>query len=159
MSRAKSNKSASRQTKTRAHRACAKDTSFVSPSAGDTRSLRKGQARVEKILVKHVGPLEENHPRRWSRHAYWLLAGVIYQQLALDKEEVDVSEIVALGKVLAENRRAESQLSSKRGKTKVQRKRPTKSLRSVVRELYGLDLPEPDSSKKDSNNKDSHTTQ
>lgn len=114
------------------------------PGAGSKQRL--AQSCVARILEKLVqGGLDGCEPAFWSQRAFWLLAGTIYQRLAVDCEAIETAELVALAKALAENRRAEGHAtappssaatpSSGGDEAKVE-------LRQLVHELYGLHLPE-----------------
>lgn len=81
----------------------------------------------------------------WSQRAFWLLAGTIYQRLAVDCEALETAELVALAKALAENRRAEGHATVSPGPPAAEGEgggEAKDELRQLVHELYGLHLPD-----------------
>ena len=55
------------------------------------------------------GQFAESSPELWDRRAYLMLVGLVYERLATNEAELSTADLVALSKVLAENRRAEAQ--------------------------------------------------
>jgi hypothetical protein len=74
------------------------------------RNHRVRQASVASILDKTFGKLAECAPDLWAHRAYLMLVGVVYERLAINEEDVSTEELVALAKVVAENRRLEVRL-------------------------------------------------
>jgi hypothetical protein len=70
---------------------------------------RKRQESVAKILNRTFGRFAKSNPDLWERRAYLMMVGLMYQWLATNEKEVSTEELVALSKVLAEQRRAEAQ--------------------------------------------------
>ena len=70
---------------------------------------RKRQGSVATILNRTFGRFAKSNPDLWERRAYLMLVGVMYQWLAANEKEVSTEELVALSKMLAEQRRAEAQ--------------------------------------------------
>ena len=74
------------------------------------RNHRVRQASVASILDKTFGKLAECAPDLWGHRAYLMLVGMVYERLAINEEDVSTEELVALAKVIAENRRLEVRL-------------------------------------------------
>ncbi len=72
------------------------------------RSHRRRQASVAAILDQTFGRLAKCSPDLWERRAYLMLVGLVYERLATNEIEIPTDELVALAKILAENRRAEA---------------------------------------------------
>ena len=70
---------------------------------------RRRQESVAKILNRTFGQFAQSHPDLWGRRAFLMLVGVMYQWLEANEKEVSTEELVALSKMLAEQRRAEAQ--------------------------------------------------
>ncbi|MCC7291156.1 MAG: hypothetical protein IT449_03725 [Phycisphaerales bacterium] len=97
---------------------------------------------LEKLLQ---GGLDGCDPALWSQRAFWLLAGTIYQRLAVDCEAIETAELVSLAKALAENRRAEGHATSPLHSSAASSEgggEAKDQLRQLVHELYGLHLPD-----------------
>jgi len=69
---------------------------------------RQQQASVSTILDVTFGKLGDSDPSLWERRAYLMLVGMVYERLAIHEDKLPADELVALAKVLAENRRGES---------------------------------------------------
>ncbi len=125
-------------------------TQAPAPQAGAAESdagskQRLAQSCVAKILEKLLkGGLDECEPALWSQRTFWLLAGTIYQRLAVDCEAIETAELVALAKALAENRRVEGRSGDATNAGIGVEDRPLASkanLNALVRELYGVGMP------------------
>ena len=71
------------------------------------RAHRTRQASVASILDAAFGCLADCSPELWERRAYLMLVGMVYERLGAGEQEIPTDELVALAKVLAENRRVE----------------------------------------------------
>ncbi len=74
------------------------------------RAHRRRQASVGAILDQTFGHLAKCGPDLWERRAYLMLIGMVYERLATNEDEISTEDLVALAKILAENRRAEARL-------------------------------------------------
>ncbi len=72
------------------------------------RAHRRRQASVGTILDQTFGHLAKCGPELWERRAYLMLIGMVYERLATNEDEISTEDLVALAKILAENRRAEA---------------------------------------------------
>jgi len=75
----------------------------------EVKSLRDRQESLKKILDQTFGPEGKKNPHLWEKRAYLMLVGLLYERLATNEKEVSTEELVALSKMLAEQRRAEAQ--------------------------------------------------
>lgn len=111
---------------------------------------RQRQASVAAILDQTFGRLAQCSPDLWERRAYLMLVGLVYDRLATNEEEISTDELIALAKVLAENRRAEARMSeAHRAQTadETSESRPGElpdRFGDVVRQVYGTNLQIPD---------------
>ena len=108
------------------------------------RTHRRRQASVATILDKTFGKLAESDAQLWDHRAYLMLVGLVYERLATNEQELSTDELVALAKILAENRRAEARRPQ--GKQTADKDEPPttndgplpKPFADAVREVYGL---------------------
>lgn len=108
------------------------------------RTHRRRQASVAMILDKTFGELAESDAQLWDHRAYLMLVGLVYERLATNEKELSTDELVALAKILAENRRADARRPPCK-QTTDEEKAPTKNdgplpkpFADAVREVYGL---------------------
>jgi hypothetical protein len=112
-------------------------------------SHRARQASVSSILDATFGRLAQCSPDLWGYRAYLLLVGMVYERLALNENEISTDELVALAKVIAENRRLEVRLREMEGDSKPSAPCPKTgerlpdSLNDAVRQVYGTNLQDP----------------
>jgi hypothetical protein len=110
---------------------------------------RARQASVASILDATFGKLAQCSPDLWGYRAYLMLIGLVYDRLAANEEGISTTELVALAKVIAENRRLEVRLREAADEAKADSS-PTRSdqplpqcLQDVVRQVYGTNLQTP----------------
>ena len=90
--------------------------------------------------------MAECSPDLWGRRAYLMLVGLVYERLAAGHDEVPTEEIVALAKVLAENRRVEVRLQEMDGRKRTESESDSGSgplperFGEIVREVYGTNF-------------------
>ena len=125
----------------------------VSSSDGSNRKMhahRRRQASVAAILDETFGQLARCSPDLWERRAYLMLVGLVYERLATNEVEISTDELIALAKILAENRRAEARVShAQRAETAEETSDPCTGelpdrFGDVVRQIYGTNLQTPD---------------
>lgn len=110
------------------------------------REHRRRQASIASILDVTFGMMADCSPDLWGRRAYLMLVGLVYERLAAGHDEVPTEEIVALAKVLAENRRVEVRLQEMEGRKQTESKPEPGSGRlparfgEIVREVYGTNF-------------------
>ncbi len=116
------------------------------------RSHRQRQASTASILDALFGPLADCDPKLWEQRAYLVLLGTVYERLAA-ADELSPKEIADLGKVLAEHRRVDERTRAADAK---QDAAPTshppdgklpEHFADVVRQVYGTNFHQPDSSR------------
>ncbi len=113
------------------------------------RAVRQRQASVAKILDQTFGQLAKCNPDLWDRRAYLMLVGLVYERLATNEDELPTEELAALSKVLAENRRAESQSRKGERAEEAPKDKPPPSsglpenFADVVRQVYGTNFQMP----------------
>ena len=119
-------------------------------------SHRHRQATVSAILDETFGQLATCKPELWDRRAYLMLVGLVYERLATNEEDLPTEELVALAKVLAESRRAQSR---PRDSVAVEEAPGSKASRDgplpdrfadIVRQIYGTDFQAPAAATADS---------
>ena len=115
---------------------------------GQLRAHRARQASVASILDATFGKLAQCSPDLWGYRAYLMLIGLVYDRLATDERDISTDELVALAKVIAENRRLEVRLREMAGESETDTP-PTPAeqhlperLRDAVRQVYGTNLQE-----------------
>jgi len=107
---------------------------------------RRRQASVAAILDETFGQLAKCSPDLWERRAYLMLIGLLYERLATNEADISTDELVALSKVLAENRRAEARLRDNHRPPKPEEPAPAlggelpEQLADVVRQVYGTNF-------------------
>ena len=114
------------------------------------RAHRKRQQSVASILDTVFGRLADCSPELWERRAYLMLLGMVYERLGAGEEDLPTEELVALAKVLAENRRVEVRSrervvgseDSEPGE-KASGELPER-FADVVRQVYGTNFQAPD---------------
>jgi len=110
---------------------------------------RRRQASVSAILDQTFGRFAESDPALWDRRTYLMLVGVVYERLATDEAELPTDELIALAKLLAESRRADSQSRAREAANaatapSVSANGPLPdSFGDVVRQIYGTDVERP----------------
>ncbi len=119
--------------------------------AGDAAAARDRRTRqvcVARILEEGFGGLDQCRPSAWSRRAYWMLAGLIYERLAVDQESLTTAEVVALAKALAERERSQRGSSrkaagsgSKRGSRAADETDREARFARMIRDIYGVKAP------------------
>ncbi|MEK6799417.1 MAG: hypothetical protein AABZ12_10660 [Planctomycetota bacterium] len=112
------------------------------PDAGKLEAHRERQAMVAKILDATFGQWASIHPDLWERRAYLMLVGMVYERLATSEAELSTSELVALAKALAENRRVEARAEAKtrddaENETPAEPAELPSGFGQVVRNVYG----------------------
>jgi|GEM_PF-1793613 len=112
------------------------------------KAHRHRQNSVAAILDSLFGPLAQCRPELWGRRAYCMLVGMIYERLAACEHEIENDELVALAKILAENRRSETKAAE------IERRPESESpngqsgelpenFSSIVRRIYGTNFDPP----------------
>ncbi|KAB2947187.1 MAG: hypothetical protein F9K17_07760 [Phycisphaerae bacterium] len=116
--------------------------------AAAARDRRTRQVCVARILEEGFGGLDQCRPSAWSRRAYWMLAGLIYERLAVDQESLTTAEVVALAKALAERERSQRGTShrnagggSKRGSRAADETGRLARFARMIRDIYGVKAP------------------
>jgi hypothetical protein len=125
---------------------------YPSGDAPETKSFRRRLARVGSVLSRLAVDLSTSSPVDWGRGAHLALLGHVYMRLMEGGEKIDVTELRELSRIVAEQRRAQTQASA------AERKQPARSgptadrfepvghrplpdnFADVVRELYGTTL-------------------
>lgn len=129
---------------------CVPELTEGTPAAADElRRYRTRQASVASILDATFGPLADCNTDLWDRRAYLMLVGLVYERLALSEDELPTKDLVALAKILAEARRAQTRTSddSRKGVPAESDSPPTGPLperfADVVKQVYGTNFHEP----------------
>lgn len=108
---------------------------------------RRRQASVAAILDQTFGRPAVCSPDLWERRAYLMLVGLVYERLATNEDEISTNELVALAKVLAENRRAEARLQTQPSEVTKPATGRTGELPThfgnLVRQVYGVNFQAP----------------
>ncbi len=113
------------------------------------RAHRTRQASVASILDTAFGRLADCSPELWERRAYLMLVGMVYERLGAGEQEIPTDELVALAKVLAENRRVEvrsragDQLGGAVETGAGNDGRLPKRFGDIVRQVYGISFQTP----------------
>jgi len=120
------------------------------------RARRRRQASVSVVLDQTFGRFAESDPSLWDRRAYLMLVGIVYNRLANDEADIPTEELIALAKLLAESRRADSQSHAARVDTQTKERREDATANApcatgngrlpdafgeVVRQIYGTNVP------------------
>lgn len=135
--------------KPKCEKACEGRTSATpTGEAAAARDRRTRQVCVARILEEGFGGLDRCRPTAWSRRAYWMLAGLIYERLAVDQESLTTAEVVALAKALAERERSQRGTSrknagsgSKRGSRAADASGREARFARMIRDIYGVKAP------------------
>lgn len=110
---------------------------------------RRRQESVAAILDQTFGQSAKCKPELWDRRAYLMLVGLVYEKLATNEYGIETDELVALAKVLAENRRVEARLVGEQSSTSGDAHRQPTSQRlpenfaDIVRQVYGTNFHDP----------------
>ena len=116
------------------------------PSPDQVEAVRRRQASVAEILEGMFGQLAKCSPSLWAHRAYLMLVGLVYERLASNEAEIPTDELIALAKILAENRRAEARLSEHgRPDKPTERSTPAtdalpENFADIVRQVYGTNF-------------------
>ncbi len=78
------------------------------PQSRSVTQHRRRQASISAILDSLFGDLAQQEPHLWDQRTYLLLVGMIYERLAVGESDLETSDLVALAKILAECRRADT---------------------------------------------------
>ena len=120
--------------------------------ADKLREHRQRQVCVSSILNSTFGKLSECDADLWGHRAYLMLIGLVYERLAADEDEMPTDELVALAKIIAENRRVElglRKVGEEKGADKTSRDpgdRLPDNFGNIVRQVYGTNFHAPDDS-------------
>lgn len=98
---------------------------------------RSRQASVATILERLAGPLSACRPHLWSKRAWWMLIGLIYERLATDAEGISTGDLLTMARVLTESAEGADR---KRASGRKSRRAREAALPDVVRRLYGIEL-------------------
>jgi hypothetical protein len=116
------------------------------PSQKQVEDFRNRQESVAQILKRTFGDLAKREPSLWAHHTYLMLVGLVYDRLASDEAEIPTAELIALSKILAENRRAEAR-SAEQGQPETPENRlPSgedelpENFADIVRRVYGTNF-------------------
>lgn len=109
---------------------------------------RHRQASVAAILDQTFGELAKCNPGLWDRRAYLMLVGLVYERLATNEHEIATDELIALAKILAENRRTEARLGdqprpSGDSQRQAANERLPANFADIVRQVYGTNFQAP----------------
>ncbi len=110
---------------------------------------RRRQASVAAILDQTFGQPAKCSPELWERRAYLMLVGLVYERLATNEDEISTNELIALAKVLAENRRAEARLHTKNQPSDATKPATGRTgelpthFAGLVRQVYGVNFQTP----------------
>lgn len=126
------------------------------PDGPETTAFRERLARAGRSVSSLASDLAFRDPDAWGRGAYLALLGRVFTLLMDGGEELPLKDLTALSKIIAEQRRAETQAALAARKTSGLPGSPGRAdsrgaspaalpdeLRRVVAHLYGLD-PETD---------------
>ncbi len=108
---------------------------------------------VAAILEETFGAPAKCSPELWEQRTYLMLVGLVYERLATNESEIPTDELVALAKILAENRRAAARSPGSKTPSATDTQDVASNgqlpprLRSAVRQLYGADLDIADASR------------
>jgi len=110
--------------------------------------FRKRQESVAQIIHGMFGPLAKCKPELWGRRAYLMLVGLVYEKLATNEKVISTDELIALGKVLAANKRADARAGEAKQDGQDSTPRPAdgqlpKNFDDIVRQVYGTNFQEP----------------
>ncbi len=111
---------------------------------------RRRQESVAAILDQTFGQSAKCKPELWDRRAYLMLVGLVYEKLATNEYGIATNELVALAKVLAENRRVEARLVGEQSSASGDADRQPTSQRlpenfaDIVRQVYGTNFHDPE---------------
>jgi hypothetical protein len=115
------------------------DTPPEEEERGQVRRYRERQGIVRDVIEATFGELGKSNPELWERRAYLALVGLVYGTLV--QEVVRIEEWVALGKLLAEGKRAHSRDREEADKARhaidTHAELPA-TLESTIQELYGV---------------------
>jgi len=116
------------------------------PSWDQIKAYRHRQASVAGILDGMFGQLANCNPSGWAHRTYLMLVGMVYERLASNEAEIPTDELIAMSKILAENRRAEVRLNEHRRPdkpaeqtTKASNDLP-ENFADIVRQVYGTNF-------------------
>ena len=110
---------------------------------------RKRQAVTAAALDQLFGTWGTCQPKLWGQRTFLLLVGIVHERLSSAAEEIPTEELIALAKVLADNRRALGDARRRRaaGEVPPSLRTPSdgsaRSFAEVVREIYGSKAEEP----------------
>lgn len=110
---------------------------------------RRRQASVAAILDQTFGQPAVCSPDLWERRAYLMLFGLAYERLATNEDEISTDELIALARVLAENRRVEARLRSQTQPSDVTKPATGRTgelpthFAGLVRQVYGVNFQAP----------------
>ena len=112
---------------------------------GKLGALRRRQRSIGAILESLFGNPDRWRPNVWGRRAYWMIAGLIYERLAMVESEIDTDELIGLAKILAENRKLELLERESRGSKRRKHIRAkgdivSGKLARAIRDIYGMEI-------------------
>lgn len=120
-------------------------TRTLGAAEGKLGALRRRQRSIGAILENLFGNPDRWKPNVWGRRAYWLIAGLIYERLAITENEIETDELIGLAKILAENRKLEllereSRGPKRRRHTRAQGDIVSGKLARAIRDVYGMEV-------------------
>lgn len=110
------------------------------------REHRQRQASVGALLDAAFGAFADSSPALWERRAYHMIVGLIYERLTGGELDIPTEELVALSKMLADNRRAAA--SRQAAAARVLKKKPNRprshdlpdNFGEIVQRVYGANF-------------------
>jgi hypothetical protein len=117
------------------------------PSARKVAAQHRRQESNAVLLNETLGPFAKSHPELWDQRAYLMLIGILYERLATNEKEISTDELVALSRMLVENRRVEARLRD--GRTDAASPETCGSgelpeqFEDIVRRVYGTNFRDP----------------
>ena len=108
-------------------------------TAEQTKAFRKKMSKTGRVVSRVAKMLASNDPAQWGRGAYLALLGRVNDTLNGRKVRVTAADLVVLSRIVAEQRRAETQSGPTKSR-KAAGKKPPEQLRDAVRRIYGASL-------------------
>jgi len=137
-----------RKTTTRTKQAAAQPPVAADAPLAATQELRDRWASARRVVQEAVGREDEHDPCIWERGVYQLWLWLVVERLVVRRDEIDVSELSVISKMLTDQRKLSLAEAKQHGQS-ANRKEGNGAARStqlpphfgeIVRQIYGTNF-------------------
>ncbi|MCP4248726.1 MAG: hypothetical protein GY778_16905 [bacterium] len=145
VSRARKGPAVKKRTTSRLQEPPEADAAAIAPT--DAHELRRRWENARTVIREAVGRAEDHDPRIWERGVYQLWLWLVVERLVVRRDELDVSELSVISKMLHDQRKlsldeAKQQAKShdEQGNGAAPSARLPEHFGEIVRQIYGTNF-------------------